>query len=108
MYPSEGDCDNSYILYEDDGLTREYEKGCYCKTTLRYIQSGSKARVEITEDGGTYDGKPASREYIVKYMKLDGTWGNANASLHSYKPNCATRASNSSLPQRAAFLNLAL
>lgn len=61
--------------------------GCYTKTTLRYVQQGSKARVEITEDGGTYDGKPSSR---------------------NYNPNCATLASNSSLLQRAAFLNFAL
>lgn len=108
VYPSEGDCDNSYILYEDDGISMDYEKGCYARTTLRYIQKGGKARVEITEDGGTYAGKPASRKYIVRYMKLDGTWGSAEAVSGNYRPSCATRASKSSLLQRAAFLNLAL
>lgn len=108
VYPSEGDCDNSYVLYEDDGISRDYENGCYTKTTLRYVQQGSKARVEITEDGGTYDGKPSSRNYVIKYMKFDGTWGCANTAPRNYNPNCATLASNSSLLQRAAFLNFAL
>lgn len=108
VYPSDEDCDNSYTLYEDDGVSRDYEKGRFCKTTLRYIQNGNKARVEIIEDGGNYEGKPSSRNYVVKFLRLDGSWGCAKASAGNYSPNCATRDSNSSLPHRAAFLNLAL
>lgn len=28
------DCDGSFVLYEDDGVSMDYEKGCYLKTFI--------------------------------------------------------------------------
>jgi len=47
---------NTFTLYEDDGVSRDYEKGEYAKTTLTYTQNGKRAvllliqRKEVTRD----------------------------------------------------------
>lgn len=43
IYPAGCDVDNTYNLYEDDGLTMEYERGRYAITALEYAQKGKKS-----------------------------------------------------------------
>ena len=31
------DCDGSFVLYEDDGVSMDYEKGCYLKTSFPWL-----------------------------------------------------------------------
>lgn len=73
VYASDGDCDNSYELYEDDGVSMEYLDGRCCKTELRYIQKGDFARFLINSDNGSYSGKPASRDYVIEFHRKDGS-----------------------------------
>lgn len=40
VYPSADDADNTYTLYEDDGVTRDYERGAYATTQLNYRRTG--------------------------------------------------------------------
>lgn len=81
VWPSEGDCDNTYTLYEDDGVTEKYISGEYAKTALRYVQKGGKATVTVTHDGGRYAGQPEKRSVKVIYHKLDGTCAEVSSKL---------------------------
>ena len=56
VYPGKDGDVNTFTLYEDDGVSRDYEKGEYAKTTLAYTQNGKRAvllliqRKEVTRD----------------------------------------------------------
>lgn len=66
VYPGkEGDV-NTFTLYEDDGVTRDYEKGEYAKTRLAYSQKGKKVTVTIFPTEGTYRGQLARRAYRLE------------------------------------------
>lgn len=62
-YPGEEGCDNSYELYEDDGLTTAYEHGSYATTQLQYRQHGGVARLTVHPATGTYSDQPKRRSY---------------------------------------------
>lgn len=47
VYPSAGDADNTYTLYEDDGVTRDYERGAYATTQLNYRRAGRVTTVTV-------------------------------------------------------------
>lgn len=40
LFSSAGDADNTYTLYEDDGLSRDYERGIHATTELNYRRAG--------------------------------------------------------------------
>ena len=62
IYPeSEGE----YILYEDDGISFEFEKGIYAKTRFSYTCNGDKLKVCIDEKEGEYT-LPTNREYHIE------------------------------------------
>ncbi len=66
VYPGkEGDV-NNFTLYEDDGVSRDYEKGEYAKTTLTYMQKGKKASVIINPTQGSYKGQIPERAYRLE------------------------------------------
>ena len=66
VYPAQGDCDNTYTLYEDDGVTLDYQKGACATTDLNYKQVGNKATVTVNPAKGTYDGQVKKRAYTVQ------------------------------------------
>lgn len=80
VYPGAEGSDNTFCLYDDDGLTRRYLDGDYAFTPLRYTQRGGKVTVTVGGARGTYDGQPARRAYAfelagfpeVKALKVDG------------------------------------
>lgn len=53
VYPSAGDADNTYTLYEDDGLSRDYERGIHATTELNYRRAGDVTTVTV---------RPAARQ----------------------------------------------
>jgi alpha-glucosidase (family GH31 glycosyl hydrolase) len=63
VYPSGN---NSYTLYEDDGITEQYKTGVFSTTQLSCNQSGSSITITVGATAGTYDGQPASRTYLTK------------------------------------------
>ncbi|MDR1808947.1 MAG: DUF5110 domain-containing protein, partial [Prevotella sp.] len=65
-YSASGDCDNTYSLYEDDGITMDYAKGEFAITRLEYRQTGGGVAVTIYPAQGSYAGQPQKRSYRIE------------------------------------------
>lgn len=65
-YPGADGETGAFELYEDDGISDDYEKGGYALTRLEYRRDGGKIEVSILPAKGTYRGQPASRDLIVE------------------------------------------
>ncbi len=63
VYPAAGDTDNSFELYEDDGISLDYTRGKYTTTRLQYIQNGNRATVTVHPAEGGYEGQITERSY---------------------------------------------
>lgn len=55
-----------YTLYEDDGISFEYENGSFALTKFSYEKTENNFTVSISESDGDYNGKPEKREYHLK------------------------------------------
>ena len=66
VYPSAGDADNTYTLYEDDGVTRDYERGAYATTQLNYRRAGRVTTVTVRPAEGVYEGQVVKRAYRLQ------------------------------------------
>jgi len=62
---------SSFSLYEDDGLTREYQAAGFARTLIEVDapkaldEPGTQVTVRVGAAKGTYKGMPASRAYVV-------------------------------------------
>lgn len=65
-YPGLDGCDNTYYLYEDDGVSQEYEQGKQALTKLNYKQEGKQVTITIGAAQGTYDGQVQHRSYTLE------------------------------------------
>lgn len=70
-YPAGGDTDNTFELYEDDGISLDYTKGKYSVTKLNYSQKGNKVTITVNPAEGAYDGFIEKRSYKVCIPKAD-------------------------------------
>ena len=61
-----GDGNNRFDLYEDDGISRDYERGSYALTPLTYRTSGSAHRLLIGPTTGTFSGQQKARGYELR------------------------------------------
>lgn len=66
VYPTGKDVNNTYNLYEDDGISMDYEKGLYATTDLVYSQKGKRAVVTIKPTQGNYKGQLPKRAYQLQ------------------------------------------
>lgn len=66
VYPAGRNADNTYTLYEDDGITLDYEKGASATTRLQYTEKGSRHSVVVFPAQGTYKGQVSHRAYRVE------------------------------------------
>ena len=66
VYPSAGDADNTYTLYEDDGLSRDYERGIHATTQLNYRRAGDVTTVTVRPAVGSYRGQEPRRAYRLQ------------------------------------------
>ena len=66
IYPSGK---SAFELYEDDGLTRQYQQGAFSKTRIE-VQGGNKLTVTIHPYRGNYQGMLASRWYLIRIHGL--------------------------------------
>jgi alpha-glucosidase (family GH31 glycosyl hydrolase) len=57
---------SSYILFEDDGSTFDYEKGAIAKTTFKCQDDGKSIRLYISKRDGKYKNMPQHRVYKVE------------------------------------------
>lgn len=67
IYPGKDGAINHFTLYEDDGVTRDYEKGEFAKTRLTYTQKGDNATITINPTEGTYKGQLEKRSYRIEF-----------------------------------------
>ncbi len=63
IYPEKN---SSYTLWEDDGISFEYEKGVLAKTRIECTGSEKEIRVTIHPAEGSYKGIPASRTWELE------------------------------------------
>lgn len=82
VYPAATDADNVFSLYEDDGISLDYQKGAYATTALRYTQKGSKATVTVSPAEGSYPGQTTRRAYC---LQLPGLKENAKVTVNGKK-----------------------
>lgn len=72
VYPGQDGDNNSFTLYEDDGLTQEYVSGRFAKTRLSYRQTGRSVTVEVAPTEGEYDGQLSRRGYRLELAGFTG------------------------------------
>ena len=70
VYPAAGDAANTFTLYEDDGISLDYQKGIYATTDLTYEQAGNKATVTVHPAKGSYPGQITKRAYRLELPAL--------------------------------------
>ena len=63
VYP---DKKSSYTLWEDDGMTYDYEEGKFAKTRFESADSEKETEFTIFAAGGTYNGMYQSRTYELE------------------------------------------
>ncbi len=78
-YPGEDGKGGEFVLYEDDGISRDYLKGDCATTSLSYLRQGNTHTVVINPAKGSYKGQLQSRSYVVE---LAGTLKAQNATLN--------------------------
>lgn len=72
-YPGQEGDRHSYLLYEDDGLTTDYEQGKYAETKLEYRQKNGKTELIIHPAKGSYKGQPSKRSYRIELPGTENT-----------------------------------
>lgn len=65
-YPGEDGCDNTFYLYEDDGISQKYETGHYSLTGLNYRRSGNKIFISIIPSRTNYEEQVKERSYVLE------------------------------------------
>jgi alpha-glucosidase (family GH31 glycosyl hydrolase) len=55
---------SSFDLYEDDGLTRQYQSGAFAKTLIE-VNAQSNIVIKINAARGHYQGQNAARVYLI-------------------------------------------
>ncbi|MDR1023659.1 MAG: DUF5110 domain-containing protein [Prevotellaceae bacterium] len=84
-YPGRDGDDNRYTLYEDDGISADYEKGGYATTLLEYRQKGNSAQITVYPAQGSYKGQLQKRAYRFELPELATTYKNPVATLNGKK-----------------------
>ncbi len=71
VYPSVDESDNTFTLYEDDGLSLDYKDGKYTTTDINYSQKGDMGKISVKAAQGGYDGQIERRSYKIRMPKAD-------------------------------------
>ncbi|MEG1897980.1 MAG: glycoside hydrolase family 31 protein, partial [Mucinivorans sp.] len=64
-YPGMDGVDNTFTLYEDDGISEGYKNGECATTSLRYARDGEVVTIHIGAVQGSYQGQPQLRAYRI-------------------------------------------
>ncbi|NDV47400.1 DUF5110 domain-containing protein [Paludibacter sp. 221] len=65
-YPGKEGDSNVYTLYEDDGLTRDYEKGHNATTRMEYKIQSSLTEITVYPAAGSFEGQLKKRAYTFE------------------------------------------
>jgi alpha-glucosidase (family GH31 glycosyl hydrolase) len=81
---------SSFVLYEDDGESFDYEEGKYCLTKINCEQQKDRIKISITPREGRYPDMPESRTHIIRLHQRTGTgienlWVNMQRKGYTYK-----------------------
>jgi len=60
--------DSSFTLYEDDGNTRQYQKGAFSQQVLRMHEANGSVAVDIAPVEGAYAAQEARRSYALRML----------------------------------------
>ncbi|MCX6150610.1 MAG: DUF5110 domain-containing protein [Ignavibacteriales bacterium] len=69
-YPGEDGKSGEFILYEDDGISQEYQKGKFATTKIQYLRIGNEYQVKIFPTEGRYEGQLLKRSYAIEFPCL--------------------------------------
>jgi alpha-glucosidase len=70
---------SSYSVYEDSGVSVEYQRGVFARTPIKATQTADTLRVEIGPAEGSYPGMPKTRGFEVR---LPGDWPPATVTVN--------------------------
>ena len=90
VYPAGCTADNVYTLYEDDGITLDYEKGASATTRLQYTEKGNRHMVVVHPAQGNYKGQVNKRAYrlqLAGFGKIDNVKVNGRKVATTYDAN---------------------
>jgi len=71
VWPLKPETDSSYAVYEDSGVSVEYQRGVFARTPIKAEQKGDALRVEIGPVEGSYRGMMKTRSYE---LRLPADW----------------------------------
>ncbi len=68
FYPGEADSTYSYVMYDDDGKTKDaYEKGEYELLNIRVHQGKESWEISTSRAGGPFEGRPEERKFMLSF-----------------------------------------
>ena len=65
-FPGPDACDNTAVLYEDDGLTNEYQQGKHALTSIVYKRAHNRHEISILPAHGEFSGQVKERSYVIE------------------------------------------
>jgi alpha-glucosidase (family GH31 glycosyl hydrolase) len=103
-----GDGNSRFDLYEDDGVSLDYERGAYASTPMTYRTSGGSHRLVIGATTGSFTGQQQTRAYAVRIhcasrppsVRVDGSrplqwhWDAKDSTAYLVLPVASIRQSN--------------
>jgi hypothetical protein len=66
VWPLDDGQSSSYALYEDSGVSVDYQRGVFARTPIKATQAGDTLRVEIGPAAGSFPGMLATRSYELR------------------------------------------
>ncbi|MDR3723179.1 MAG: glycoside hydrolase family 31 protein [Terracidiphilus sp.] len=79
VWPLSPGASSSYSLYEDSGVSVDYQKGIFARTPIKATQTGDTLQVEIEPVEGSYPGMLKSRAYE---LRLHADWPPASVTIN--------------------------
>jgi alpha-glucosidase len=79
VWPLQPGASTSYKVYEDSGVSVQYQRGVFARTPIQATQTGDTLRVEIGPVEGSYPGMLRTRSYEVR---LPADWPPASVTVN--------------------------
>ena len=79
VWPLAPGASSSYSVYEDSGVSVEYQRGVFARTPIKATQTGDTLRVEIGPVEGSYPGMLQARSYE---LRLPADWPPASVTVN--------------------------
>ncbi len=79
VWPLAPGASSSYQVYEDSGVSVEYQRGVFARTPVKAMEDGDTLRVEIGPVEGSYPGMLKTRGYEVR---LPADWPPASVTVN--------------------------